>query len=240
MKLIMGCFECAEQYGLGDDTVFFVEIEDGSYYQCTCPRGHSRNVILTTSKFEILFEFGAMALLDGYPREAVSSFAVALERFYEFWVKAHLLHGDVDPQQVDAAWNQVSAQSERQLGAYALLYLREYGTPAPLLPQSETEFRNKVIHKGYIPSRKEVEQYGEQVIQHMAELFKELQKSRASGLSKLHRVELGQAVSRSPQSNTPSTMAIATVFSEVAGKTGSTFRQALQHLQDRMTRMYKK
>ena len=42
-------------------------------------------------KFELLFELGINALIDGYPREAVSSFASALERFYEFFCQVAAL-----------------------------------------------------------------------------------------------------------------------------------------------------
>ena len=178
-----------------------------------------------------------MALLDGYTREAVSSFAVALERFYEYWVKAHLLYAEVTPGELDAAWKQVSAQSERQLGAFAVLYLREYGTRAPLLPQSATEFRNKVIHKGYISTRAETLKYGDQVLQYMATLYRQLYKSRYAGVSKLDGIELGRAVSRGPK--IPATMGIATVFSEAAGETGTTFEKALVNLEGRMARIYK-
>ena len=174
MKLIMPCSECIETDGFKDDTILFVEIEDGSYYEITCLRGHSRAAILTTRKFEILFEFGAMAQLDGYPREAVSSFPVALERFYEYWVKAHLLHAQIAPAELDAAWRQVSAQSERQLGAFSLLYIREYYTPAPMLPQRVTEFRNKVIHKGYIPTRIDCVKYGDAVLELIRKNIREL------------------------------------------------------------------
>lgn len=240
MKLIMPCLECTEREGFKDDTILFVEIEDGSYYEITCPHGHSRAAILTTRKFEILFEFGAMALLDGYPREAVSSFAVALERFYECWVKAHLLHAEVAPAELDAAWKQVSAQSERQLGAFSLLYIREYYTPAPMLPQKVTEFRNKVIHQGYIPTRAEAAIYGDQVLQHMAKLYKELYKSRYEGLSKLEGIELGRAASRAPDPKNVSTMSVATVFSEAASDAGTTLEKALGRLKSRMARIYQR
>lgn len=240
MKLIMPCMDCTMNHGIDEDTLVFVEIEDGSYYENTCLHGHSRAAILTTRKFEILFEFGAMALLDGYTREAVSSFAVALERFYEYWVKAHLLHSGVASGPLDDAWKQVSAQSERQLGAFSILYVREYGAPAPLLPQSATKFRNRVIHKGYIPTREEALLYGEQVLQYMVSLHKELYKSRYAGLSKLDGIMLGRAAQRARDPKPLSTMSIVTVFSEAASEAGTTLEAALDELKGRMDRIYKR
>ena len=239
MKLIMPCMECIEKYDIAEDTFLFVEIEDGAYYESTCLRGHRRAAILTARKFEILFEFGAMAVVDGYTREAVSSFAVALERFYEYWVKVHLVHAGIAPDELDAAWKQVSAQSERQLGAFAILYLREYGAPAPLLPQSGIEFRNKVIHKGYIPTRREALEYGDQILQHIVGLYKELYKSRNKGLRKLDGIVLGRAASRAAD-KTLSTMNIATVFSEATSETETTLEKELDELETRMTHIYRR
>lgn len=46
--------------------------------------GHVVAFTLDTLRFELLFESGIVALLAGFRREAVSSIAAALERFYEF------------------------------------------------------------------------------------------------------------------------------------------------------------
>jgi len=238
MKLIASCFECTQERSLTEDSILWVEIEDGAYYETTCLQGHKRAFILTARKFEVLFEFGAMALLDGYAREAVSSFAVALERFYEYSVRVLLLHGGTSPAQLEAAWRQVSAQSERQLGAFAILYLRDYGRIAPLLPQAQIEFRNNVIHKGYLPTRSEAVGYGDAVLQELASLYKELYNSRYAGVSKLNGIELGRAASRATDRKTLSTVSIATVFSEAASDTGATLERALGELKGRMERIY--
>lgn len=240
MKLIASCFECTQERGLTEDSILWVEIEDGAYYETTCLQGHKRAFILTAHKFEVLFEFGAMALVDGYPREAVSSFAVALERFYEYLVRALLLHGGVSPDRFEAAWKQVSAQSERQLGAFAILYLREYGKAAPLLPQAQIEFRNKVIHKGYLPTHSEAVTYGDAVLQQLAALYKELYNSRYAGVSKLDGIELGRAASRAADLKNVSTVSIGTVFSEAASEAGTTLEHALGELKGRMERIYKR
>jgi hypothetical protein len=229
--------ECTKEHGVTEDDILFVEIQDDSYYEGVCPRGHRRAVVLTTRKFEILFQFGAMALIDGYAREAVASFAAGLERFYEYWVRVQLLYSGVTPEALDAAWKQISAQSERQLGAFVALYLREYGTFAPLLPQSITEFRNEVTHKGYIPTRPKALEYGDEVLRYMAKLYQQLYKSRYDGISRLDGIALGQAASRAPKLT--ATVGIATVFSEAASATGCSLETALVNLEGRMARIYK-
>ena len=47
--------------------------------QIKCSRSHETTAILQEQKFEILFDIGAHAILDGYYREAVSSFTSSLE-----------------------------------------------------------------------------------------------------------------------------------------------------------------
>ncbi|WP_238149350.1 hypothetical protein [Arsenophonus endosymbiont of Aleurodicus floccissimus] len=64
-----------------------VEFKNDGRYEITCQNGHSSITFLQQQKFEILFDIGACAIIDGYYREAVSSFTSALERFYEFFIK---------------------------------------------------------------------------------------------------------------------------------------------------------
>lgn len=69
------------------------------------------------------------------------------------------------PQEAVAeAWKALSRQSERQLGAYisaSLLLFKE----CPSLPNNkQIEFRNSVIHKGYIPTVDEAANFGDHVM----------------------------------------------------------------------------
>src|SRR6516164_9019765 len=49
-----------------------------------CELGHTTVVTLPIPDFELLFDFGCSALCDGYPREAITTFASSFERFLEF------------------------------------------------------------------------------------------------------------------------------------------------------------
>ena len=51
-------------------------------------------------------------------------------------------------------WRLMAVQSERQFGAFCFLYAMVMGRAFDL-PQPYSEMRNKVVHKGYIPSRQE-------------------------------------------------------------------------------------
>ncbi len=72
-----------------------VELLDGNNYTFTCENGHKQTVLLQQQKFEMLFEVGANAILDGYYREAVSSFASSLERAYQFFSTVCLIERGV-------------------------------------------------------------------------------------------------------------------------------------------------
>jgi hypothetical protein len=141
------------------------EIQDSNLYNVDCPKGHRSYVLLQQQKFELLFDIGACALLDGYYREAVSSFTSSLERFYEFFVRAALLQRKLATTEIDLAWKKVSRHSERQLGAYVILYLYECGSSPLILGAKETEFRNGVIHRGKIPTRDEAIAFGQHILE---------------------------------------------------------------------------
>jgi hypothetical protein len=115
-------------------------------------------------RFEVLFEIGAHAIHDNYFREAISSFASALERFLEFYIRVICRKNGIDPAVLDNAWKPVSKQSERQLGAYFFLYLTNEGSTAPYLLQNMIELRNAVVHKGKIASQEDAISFGNAVL----------------------------------------------------------------------------
>ena len=162
-----------------------VEFADSAVHDVTCPHCGSRFcVFVRKHKFEVLFDLGTKALLDGYAREAVASFAAALERFFEFYVRAFTLERAAGTEgQLEQAlrvwegtWRHVSSQSERQIGMMALAYLlREGREPDFLTPKAlGADFRNRVIHRGYLPRREEVDAYAARVFTLIDRLLSEL------------------------------------------------------------------
>ncbi len=152
-----------------------VEMQDNNVYRSTCPSGHENVIHVQNQKFELLFDSGALALLDGYPREAVSSLAASLERFYEFFIRVKLGRRKAPHDALAKTWKLVRSQSERQLGAFLFLYLLENNKVINFDIQKYTEFRNKVIHQGYIPSTQEVIDVAEQMLAFMRDVLDELQ-----------------------------------------------------------------
>lgn len=162
-----------------------VEFADSAVHDLTCPHcGAAFCVLVRKHKFEVLFDLGTRALLDGYAREAVASFAAALERFFEFYVWAYALERAAGAERdfgealaaLEGTWRPVASQSERQLGMFALAYLlREGRAPEFLTPQAlGADFRNRVIHRGSLPRREEVEAYAARVFTLIDRLLTEL------------------------------------------------------------------
>lgn len=143
---------------------------DDGKYRIQCAAGHTSEITVDNIKFELLFELGLNALVDGYPREAVSSFTSALERFYEFyWHVVAELYA-IPREQAAAAWKVAVKQSERQLGMYitaSLLLTKQ--CPALLDPARDVRFRNNVTHAGYIPDRQEAINFGDVVLRQINE-----------------------------------------------------------------------
>ena len=139
---------------------------DGNSEKVTlsCRQGHETVVTLPIPLFELLFEFGCSALLDGYSREAVTCFASSFERFQEFASRILLARGNLSFDGVDSWWKQVAAQSERQVGSYVALWTSDFHELPPLLPQKLVELRNRCVHKGHIPPESKAKEYGEAVL----------------------------------------------------------------------------
>jgi hypothetical protein len=160
---------------------------DSGNYSYVCTRGHEGVAILQQDRFQLLFQIGIHALVDGYPREAVADFTASLERFYEFYFKLTCRLSDIDRGAEERTWSLVSRQSERQLGLFLASYLSLNGTPGPMLSNRQIEFRNDIIHKGRIPTHEEAIKFGEAVSNLVQPIMDDIRSSRVEAL---HSMEI--------------------------------------------------
>jgi len=197
--------------GHPSDVAISIELQNDGLYKVTCPRGHVTVTAIQEQKFEVLFDLGAMALLDGYTREAVSSIAASLERFFEYYVAVVSLKHGIAHEHFIKAWSPISKRSEQQVGAFLFLYLIENKKPLePLILNAKpvldgrsrgntptwSEFRNDVIHNGYIPSSVQVIEYGDLIYQFIYRLIAELRASCSEFMGKavFHHLTRGHDV----------------------------------------------
>lgn len=170
MKVSFDCFECMREDPEKEQKHEFI-LRDENVYSIKCEKGHKSVVIIEVHKFELLFEMGVNAFQEGYYREAVANFAASLERFYEFSIE-FFVYKHFGIKERDAfyspglyleGWKQIKNQSERQMGAYTMLYLTVF-RKAPILQKSNiVGIRNDVIHKGYFPDKEKTLKYIENV-----------------------------------------------------------------------------
>ncbi len=146
-----------------------------------CNQGHKTCIVYDARRYELLFQSACLALVDHYDREAVSGFAAALERAYEFYVRVVSRTHDVEGAVFETTWKLVARQSERQFGCFAILYALDC-KKARTIDNKKVEFRNNVIHRGAIPHSDEVYRFGEYVFNTKRELEIGLKTKHAAAL----------------------------------------------------------
>jgi hypothetical protein len=160
-----------------------------------CERGHNFTYLIAQYKHEILFDYGIKALCDDYYRESVASFTSALERYYEYFLKVFWLSIDISTEELNKTWKLMSNQSERQLGAFISTFSAISGQSPIILKEKDVAFRNKVIHKGYIPKFEETLEYGQEVSNLILEYESILYSKASAGI---HKYELDYAKRAKP------------------------------------------
>ena len=184
MRTKLICPVCAATAG-GVGTFFVETIRDDGLYTGKCPNSHDLLIATQTLRHEMLFEIALNAITDGYYREAVSSFTASMERYFEFAICVMSSSRGVQTDHFDKAWKVVASQSERQVGGYILLYLAEYGTGPLLLGEKMVAFRNRVTHKGYLPSKEETMAFGKAVHEVIQEGIRKLRDTKLNDVNKV-------------------------------------------------------
>lgn len=251
MKLRTVCMLCFKEQGQPSDEAIEIEFAHGGKLIGKCSKGHEEPIGVQEHDFQILFDLGCMAMLDGYSREAVTSIAAALERAYLFYISC-VLSGvrkrdgvapitwkveRSDDERVpepklteelqDFFLSQISKQSERQLGAFLVMYTLHERERPPLLANKWIEFRNNCVHKGTIPPRLEVMKYAEVVLKIMDQLVSVLTSKHADGLLlETYRHLVSARIEDSPRT----TMSIPTIVSFNRGSSGGEFSTRLEGL----------
>jgi hypothetical protein len=240
----MPCFKCFQQDGIREPVFSYLELGESNIHEATCARGHTTLIALTQHKHEVLFEIGAMALADGYPREAIATIAAALERFYELCIRVISASLSIPDEQLQAAWRLIDVASERQFGAFVfsmLLWSNEcpevIDNKKPTLlntTKSDTktwkEFRNAVIHKGLIPSEQVAIEYGELVYAHINQLTQKLTSAHeAEWLSQAQR-QATEAQQANPEKELVFFGVPTTLFLARGTQAPGSLREALKQL----------
>jgi hypothetical protein len=160
MKVIAPCQKCTIPPAAA--VMVTGELDNDLLAICSCPNGHRYLVHQARSAPEVIYSAGARAFLAGFYSESVVTLTAALERGYELFVKVFLIARGGACSDIEEFWKELRNSSERQLGAFCVIYFFATGSPWKPDPK-QAEFRNKVAHKGYIATREEAHRYGEYV-----------------------------------------------------------------------------
>ncbi|MGB0661480.1 MAG: hypothetical protein ACPGNV_15050 [Mangrovicoccus sp.] len=185
MKVLLTCMDCLQENRIPDLHPVVMTLNDDRLFKSTCPNGHQTLTSIQEPKYEVLFELGMNALVDGYPREAVTSFASSLESFYEFCFNQVSLYKGVDRKSLDAGWKYIAKQSERQLGAFVMLWLNYFGSAPTLLSNNCRRFRNNVVHNGYIPELDEALIFGDNIVACVASNLRDMKRHLGDDLGEI-------------------------------------------------------
>lgn len=172
MKHYSICFECSH-IEPNNYVQSVGEVEADLVVLCTCPIGHKTVVRITHNLCDILYSSAVLAFVKDCLSESVMSFAASMERAYEMYTKVTLYSEGLTYEQIDSFWKELSKQSERQYGAFCSQYLKTFKEPWRA-NQNLIEFRNKVVHKGYIASSREVTEYAKYVTDSLYTILKHL------------------------------------------------------------------
>lgn len=201
MKLRLSCPECQKEKTntrvTDPATEVKVDIQDNGLYEVTCENNHTNLISLQNPKFEIIFEMAAFALLDAYYREAVTGFAATIERLHEFSIQVLCDASQVPTREFEKAWKTISKQSERQFGAFIFCFLLNKKCNISNITDTKfqgqkftlSQFRNKVIHQGYIPTYTEAVEFGDIVLKYGRNVIKQLRQSFPESFSRVFRDE---------------------------------------------------
>lgn len=242
------CWQCLKEEGnskeahdrlekeLAGRTHFQIEVNDDNLYEYECSRGHKTFSQLQEQKFELLFDLSALALLDGYAKEAVSTIASSYERFIEFYIKVICISKSIPFDNFIKTWKTMVKQSERQVGAFYILQLLEFGDTKFTMNENWINFRNKVIHQGYIPKSEEAIEYGEYILSNIFSILKELQSKHPESIKKalfLRVSRKGEKVMENisiSSGSIPTIISLRSVHSNDYGNT--TFKEALESIKN--------
>ena len=210
MKIFALCMECQKELGHPSFEPIFADYYDQAVAYIECSRGHKSAILLQSQKFEILLESAANALLEGYTIEAASSLSAAYERFFEFSINVLCEKNLISIQSLEETFKQVSKYSERQIGGFLYLHLVTFGKNYALNTKI-SEMRNKIIHQGYIPTPKEVINFGELIYKEIYLITQLLKSHMASELQRVIMSDLRLKSEKIP-SDTPRATSTGTMF----------------------------
>lgn len=228
MRMPLSCMDCSREAPDGELTLYSASVSNSGLYEFTCKNGHDCKVILQQCQFEILSEVGLQALIDGYYRDAVVSLSSSLERFFQLVIEVIVEHQGTSSSEMLSTWSVMARQSERQLGAYLIVYLLSFGERAPALNANQTKFRNDVVHQGKIPTEDEAVSFCQSVVEIIRPTISRLQSTAEHALRNAVHRHMMAARSQLAIDQQTSTLCFPTMLSLTQPEGAPTVRECME------------
>lgn len=238
MKILTMCMECQRELGRPSFEPIIADYYEEALAYIHCSRGHKSAILLQSQKFEVLLESAANALIDGYTLEAASSLSSAYERFFEFAINVFCIRSNISKTLVEKTFKQVSRQSERQIGGFLFLYLVTFGRHYTLndeIPKT----RNKIIHKGHIPTPDEVISFGELVYGEILAITNLIESELSSEVNEIIMATLQRRSEKIPEEIPRATTTGTHFFSLAMKNRKASFSEAIDEYKDTRERIRK-
>jgi hypothetical protein len=236
MQIFATCMECQKELGHPSFEPFFVPYYEDRIAHITCSRGHKSIYVIQSQRFEVLMESGVNALAAGFTLEACASFSAALERLYEFALKVLATHRGVTEEAYDDTYKEMSRQSERQLGAFLILFALQFGS-AYKPNRSIVEFRNSVIHKGLIPTPEEAHEFCSKVYLEILKVTERLQANLSEAMNRVVLADLQIRYAKGDANLPKATAAGGMFFCLSASPMKQSFDEAFRSFQETKERL---
>lgn len=158
MKIKHHCTIC-NNYEI-EDLISVKSIPKDFVIRTNCNKGHNQNIILMNPLYTILYDNSIIAYQQQNYRSCVFEASSALERFFEHAIRILIIPnkdiGNLEKiQQYESAWKLIKNMSERQLGAFIMLFNKTTNQIPILLTEKLISLRNNTIHKGHTPTENE-------------------------------------------------------------------------------------
>lgn len=162
MKIRHYCTKCKNYEH--EEIISIQSIPQDFIVRVKCKEGHNQIIYLTNPLYSLLFDNSIIALKSNNYRACIFEAASALERFFEHAIRIliipHKEIGNMEKvKQYNAAWKLIKNMSERQLGAFIMLFQKTTNQTPVLLSEKLISLRNNTIHKGYLPTEEEALQF---------------------------------------------------------------------------------
>lgn len=191
-----------------------MDFSEEGYYEFKCKCGHVSKFYHPLPRHELLLQIAMLAFVDGHYKETVQSCSSALERFYEFYLRFLAFRAKITSADFEVTWKTLQNQSERQFGAYVFAYLQENRKPFPKLPDRHVQLRNKVAHKGHLPTQGEAAEFAQRSINYIKDRIKEMV---ADGNADLHAFTLSCIAELKRKYPDANSVATWTILSDALG-----------------------